>query len=120
MNTLKFRVLLLAVVAVGLLCAAAWAVPGAPTITWPAPGALVESNVPDIQWSGGSWDSYEVHIGTTNDPNNPNGWDSGQVYTPGSGAGTAMSGYLSVQTTYYASVVSGHPCPERKTPKEER
>lgn len=94
--------LLVAIAAV--LSTSAMAVPAPPIATCPSASGLVESNVPDIQWTGGSWDSYEIHIGTTNDPNNPNGWDSGQVYTSGSGSGIATSGYLGVQTTYYVFV----------------
>ena len=92
-------------VAIAILSStAAMAVPAAPTITWPTAGALVQSNVPDIMWTGDAFDAYEVHIGTTNDPNNPNGWDSGAVWISGSGESSAMSGYLSVQTTYYCFV----------------
>src|SRR5688572_29056191 len=76
-------------------------VPGAPTITWPPADASIQTNRPDIAWTGSSHDQYEVHIGTTNDPSSVNGWNSGIVT---SSLDTAMSGSLAAQTYYYVFV----------------
>ncbi|MDO8586545.1 MAG: hypothetical protein Q7T82_05850, partial [Armatimonadota bacterium] len=102
MKRLSYLLLLAALAT--CVCAPIEAVPGAPTIIWPTIGAVVESNVPDITWSSGAYTAYQVRIGTTDDPNNGNGWDSGTVWVSGSTGGSAMSGYLTPQTTYYVFV----------------
>ncbi len=76
----------------------------APTITWPAAGATLGSDRPDITWTSVPITGYEVHIGPFNDPSyHPSptdGWDSGEVSLSVS-TNTAMSGPLATQRWYY-------------------
>ncbi len=80
---------------------ASGAVPGAPAVTWPPAGALVQSNRPDIIWDGVAHDAYEVHIGSLNVPSSAEGWNSGQVF---SAAAEAVSAPLPTQQTFYVFV----------------
>src|SRR5687767_4519717 len=85
-----------------LFSSAAYAqVPDAPTLTSPLPDASIQTNRPDLIWTGPAHDMYEVHINTTNNPTDTNGWNSGQV---ASAANKDTSGPLLAQTTYYVFV----------------
>lgn len=74
--------------------------PLAPNVTSPANGALVQTQTASIAWTGDAHDMYEVHVNTTNNPDDANGWDSGQV---ASAASSCTSGALS-NTHYYVFV----------------
>ena len=75
--------------------------PGVPNVTAPANGAVVTTRTPTIQWTGDAHDAYEVHINTTNNSADANGWDSGQVANPGS---SCVTGTLADATQYYVFV----------------
>jgi hypothetical protein len=78
-------------------------VPPAPMVTSPSAGGVVNSNRPDITWTGGFHDAYEVHIGLYNVPTSAEGWNSGTVNV-GSPVTSARSAPLTVQQTYYVYV----------------
>lgn len=57
--------------------------PGAPTIITPNADANVALRKVVVRWIGDPHDRYEVHINTTNNPTDADGWDSGQVANSG-------------------------------------
>jgi hypothetical protein len=82
--------------------------PPAPTVTSPSSGGLVNNNKPDITWTGGFHDAYEVHIGLYNTPSSAEGWNSGTVNV-GSPVTSVRSGPLTVQQTFYVYVRHHNP-----------
>ncbi|MDO8585714.1 MAG: hypothetical protein Q7T82_01615 [Armatimonadota bacterium] len=72
--------------------------PVAPTMTAPVPGSTLNTRNVVIGWTGGTRDGYQVHINTTNLPNDADGWDSGSVMNK---ANDCLSGSLA-NGSYYA------------------
>ncbi|MDO8588441.1 MAG: glycoside hydrolase family 20 zincin-like fold domain-containing protein [Armatimonadota bacterium] len=71
--------------------------PAAPSVTFPYDGSTVNSLNPAIRWSGETHDRYQVHVNTTNNPSDANGWDSGEVT---SSASSCICGPLAGGTYY--------------------
>ncbi|MDO8587863.1 MAG: fibronectin type III domain-containing protein [Armatimonadota bacterium] len=74
--------------------------PGAPTVVAPAGGSTVAVHSPVIMWTGDMHDAYEVHVNTTNNSADADGWDSGQFAGAGS---SCISGALA-NGSYYVFV----------------
>ncbi len=75
--------------------------PAAPTVTTPASGSIVQTQTTTIQWNGDAHDMYEVHVNTTNNSADANGWNSGQV---SSSATSCATGILQNHARYYIFV----------------
>ncbi|MDO8588440.1 MAG: glycoside hydrolase family 20 zincin-like fold domain-containing protein [Armatimonadota bacterium] len=75
--------------------------PAAPSVIIPSSGAIVTTNTPAVQWLGNPHDKYEVHINTTNNSADANGWDSGEV---SSTAISCTTGILPGPGRYYVFV----------------
>ncbi|MDO8586135.1 MAG: DUF5010 C-terminal domain-containing protein, partial [Armatimonadota bacterium] len=80
------------------------AVPGAPSVTTPANGETLKSNLVFVKWSGDSHDRYQVRACTSDNPDTGIAWDSGEVMSSRDWAWTAQ---LSNMTNYYVYVRLG-------------
>ena len=75
--------------------------PSAPEITYPRPGAVLNSRTPVVRWIGDRHSKYQMRITTADSPNSSVVWDSG-IVTSSQGYGQTVA--LPDRQTYYVFV----------------
>jgi hypothetical protein len=75
--------------------------PAAPTVGLPASGAVLQTLTASVAWTGDFHDMYEIHVNTSNNSADADGWDSGQV---AASPGPHTTGALRNGARYYVFV----------------